>query len=101
MKFKKLNESDLISKLSLKFKDYDITTEDGDRWWYFRHKHAKNYSFNVGPVDDEPETIKDYSKLIHLRAITIDYDKKSSSKITSELNDWIDSTAEQLRRIFR
>ena len=35
MKFKKLNESSIADYLAKRFKEYEIYTDDGDRYWHF------------------------------------------------------------------
>lgn len=103
MKFSKLaklneNQNDFIKKLEQKLKNYDIWTEDSDRYWYFLDKLTHRFKIIVGPVEGDITEVKDFSNLIHLKDITIDYDKKSSAKIVKELNDWIDDFDVELKR---
>lgn len=101
MKFKTLNESSIADYLAKRFKEYDVHTEDGDRYWYFVDKYTKRFKIIVGPVEGDADKIKDFSNLITLKDIRIDFSKKASKKTYDELNSWIDDFASQLKRAFK
>lgn len=101
MKFKTLNESSIADYLAKRFKEYEIYTDDGDRYWHFVDKNTKRFHVIVGPVEGDADKVKDFSNLITLKGIRIDYSKKTSKKTCDELNSWIDDFATRLKRAFK
>lgn len=101
MKFKTLNESSIADYLAKRFKEYDVHTEDGDRYWYFVDKNTKRFHVIVGPVEGDADKVKDFSNLITLKGIRIDYSKKTSKAIHDDLTSWIDDFATRLKRSFK
>lgn len=102
MKFKTLNEEfSLEDIIARRFKGYKFWTEDGGRYWYFSVEKHPEYDFIVGPVDDEPKNIKDFSNLITLKNVKMNYSKKDSDKMIKELNSRIDDFATRLKRAFK